>query len=226
MYTESRIRHAADIPALMLRYLQRTLPEASELPLRQRIVYDGSIRRPGSSAWKHFSTTETSHIADVAYSRTTRLHRMPLVTVWETERFDGFTAYTRSRLWNHVPLAQAVTPADTHPDFVAHYLGLLPWTPYAALANPRLRWRECDDHSVEVTVDTGYDEVTALADFRPDGMIGTIELRSRSAAGLGRITFSRYAQIGGVFLPVRAHAYRDLLQPHWQATIRHISFGC
>lgn len=140
MDTERRIRHAAGIPPLMLRYLQRTLPEASELPLRQR---------------------------------------MPLVTVWETERFDGFTAYNRSRLWYHIPLAQAVTPADT-----------------------------------------------ARADFRPDGMIGTIELRSRSAGALGRITFSRYAQVGGVFLPARARAYRDLLQPYWQATICQLSLGC
>ena len=132
------------LPALVRRYLERSLSAGGRVPGLVRIGQEGEMRqRPGGRAMR-FSAVEELAVGRIAFSWRARF---PLAI----RVFDGYSG-GRGKLEARVlgvPVMRQ-SGSEVAAGEVLRYLAELPLVPWAMEHNAELEWRELDERSVEV----------------------------------------------------------------------------
>ena len=211
------------LPALVRRYLERSLSAGGRVPGLVRIGQEGEMRqRPGGRAMR-FSAVEELAVDRIAFSWRARF---PLAT----RVFDGYSG-GRGKLEARVlgvPVMRQSGP-DIAAGEVLRYLAELPLVPWAMEHNADLEWRELDDRSVEVAGRAGGRRLAVTVEFDAAGDIvrAGCDARPRQVGRTSMLTpwggeFGDYRTFGGMRIPTRARVYWELDEGrfvYWRGTV-------
>lgn len=218
---------AAEVPALVRRYLARVLPPGGSAARRVRVTQVGEMRqKPGGRPF-HFDAVEEFAVEEVAFSWRARFPILPLVSLRVVDRYCAGEGVLEARLLG-VPVMRA-RGQETAEGQAIRYIAELAWVPQAMLANRQLEWRELDPRTVEVATRAGSARVAVRFELDPAGDIVKAwtgarprlegkEIVERPWSGV----FAGHAVVGGIRIPTRAEARWELPEgpfTYWRGTI-------
>jgi hypothetical protein len=227
----SAVCPAAEVPALVRRYLDGALRAGGSTPRQVRVMQIGEMRQKPGGRWLPFTAVEEFAVEDVAFSWRARFPIAPLVWLRVVDRYAAGEGLLEARLWGLLRVMRACGQEASEGE-VLRYLAELAWVPQAMLANRRLEWRELDARAVEVATRVGSARVTVRLEFDATGdIVGTwcdarpyLEGKTsvpRPWAG----RFSDYAVVGGIRIPTRGEVRWELPDgpfTYWRGTITSI----
>lgn len=184
---------AADVPALVRRYLDGALPAGGSTPQQVRVTQVGEMCQKPGGRWLPFTAVEEFAVEDVAFSWRARFPIAPLVWLRVVDRYAAGEGLLEARLWGLVRVMRARGQEASEGE-VLRYLAELVWVPHAMVASRRLEWRGLDAQAVEVTTRVGSARATVRLEFDDTGdIVGTwcearpyIEGKTSHATTLGR----------------------------------------
>jgi len=205
---------SAQLPELVARYLERSLPASGAVPAVVRVQQTGEMwKRPGARAMR-FEATEDFAVDSVAFSWRARFPiagPLGLTVVDEYAEGDG---QLRVSLLG-IPLQTEKGP-ETSVGQAMRYLAELAWAPQAIAANDELEWRTTGPRSVEVATLVGSTRVAVQLDFDEAGDI--VRATGVRPFPLGKTYEPRpwggdvaeYASFDGTRIPAFAEVWWDL----------------
>jgi hypothetical protein len=124
-------------PALVQRYVERTLPPGDGLPDRLRITQTGEMwQTPGGRALR-FTAVEELAVREVAFSWRAQFRMTPLISLRVHDWYrDGEGGLKARLLGLPVMSSGGVEVAQGE---AMRYLAELPWVPHAFVANRQLK---------------------------------------------------------------------------------------
>jgi hypothetical protein len=195
-------------PAVVRSFLQRTTlggAVPSTIRLRQR----AEMRANPGEPWQQHTAGQTISVHDPGFVWLARVQLAPLLSACILDSYVNGEGLLEVRLLGSLRLARATGPQVSRGELM-RYLAELAWAPHAMLHNPRLRWREIDATTVEVSVDSA-DGPTRVRLVFEGGDLARIEADDRPRV-MGRGTvltgwrgrFFDYREMGGCRIPTRA----------------------
>jgi hypothetical protein len=216
-----------DLPGLVQRHLERSLPDGVRAPHSLRITQQGEMwQRRGGRALR-FSATQRFEVDRIAFSWRARFPIFGPLALRVVDEYAAGKGRLEARLLG-VPVQRQSGP-DTAAGEALRYLAELPWVPFAMAHNPELEWRELGAHTVEVATSLGAqrlalelrfnaaaDIVGAFSPARPR-LVGKRALPTPWTA-----EFGGYGMLGGIRAPTRAEVRWELPEGpfvYWRGTV-------
>jgi len=203
----SAVCPAAEVPALVRRYLDGALRAGGSTPRQVRVMQIGEMRQKPGGRWLPFTAVEEFAVEDVAFSWRARFPIAPLVWLRVVDRYAAGEGLLEARLWGLLRVMRACGQEASEGE-VLRYLAELAWVPQAMLDNRRLAWRELDARAVEVATRVGSAKVTVRLEFDAAGdIVGTWCDARPYLEGKTSVTrpwagrFTDYAVVGGIRMP-------------------------
>jgi hypothetical protein len=205
----------ASLPAQVLSYLERALPEREAVPAKVRVGQTGEMwLKPGANA-RRFSAVQDYAVREIAFSWRARFPLALLLSLRVTDRYEAGEGSLVARLLGLPVMRQA--GAETSLGEALRYLAELPWVPHAMTANPQLEWRQLDEGTVEVAAKVGSERAAVRLAFDADGDITGARCEARPYPEGKTFTtrpwagsFSDYARLNGVRVPTRGEVRWEL----------------
>lgn len=201
------------LPKLVCGYAERALgtgPRAADalrlMQVGEMVLKPGARRRP-------FTATEEFAVDHVAFSWRARFPMVGPISMRVTDSYDGNEGTLEVRLVG-VPLQRQRGPQLAQGE-AYRYLAEIAWVPQAILANPQLKWREVDEHSVELSTTVRSEQISVRLIFNEAGEIAaTVAERPRLEAG-NAVTrwigeYAAYKRLEGVLVPTRGEVRWEL----------------
>jgi hypothetical protein len=211
------------LPALVRRYLERSLSAGGRVPGLVRLGQEGEMRRRPAGRAMRFSAVEELAVGRIAFSWRARF---PLAI----RVFDGYSG-GRGKLEARVlgvPVMRQ-SGSEIAAGQALRYLAELPLVPWAMDHNAELEWRELDDRSVEVAGRAVGRRLAVTVEFDAAGDIvrAGCDARPRQVGRTSVLTpwggeFGDYRALGGMRIPTRATVYWELDQGrfvYWRGTV-------
>jgi Family of unknown function (DUF6544) len=199
------------LPPLVRAFAERAVAGRPALPAAVSFDQAAEMRLKPDAGWTPVSAHQTVGIGAPAFVWDARARMAQLIGVRVIDAYVGGTGRLTVRLLGSIPISEATGPEVSRGELF-RYLAELPWSPYAMLGNPALRWREVDDSTVEVSAATADGQTASVRlVFDEAGDIIAVEADDRPRESEGRFLatswrgdFSDYKDFGGVRLPARA----------------------
>jgi hypothetical protein len=221
------------LPALVQRYVERTLPPGGSLPKLLRITQTGEMwQKPGGRALR-FTAVEELAVGEVAFSWQAWFRMAPLISFRVHDWYRAGEGGLGARLLGlPVMSSRGVEVAQGE---AMRYLTELPWVPHALVANRQLSWRELDATSVEVA--TRVVEATVAVRLEFDGagdIVGAFADARPRREGKANVPtpwtgdFSAYDVVGGIRMPTRGEVRWELPEgpfTYWRGKVTEIELG-
>lgn len=224
----------AALPRLVRVYLDRAVGDFDRVPQRVRVTQQGRMRTTPGGRWMRFTATEDFQVRRVGFRWRARFPLGPLAWLSAVDEYAEGGDRLRVRLYGVLPVVRAGGDAAARAQ-AQRYLSELFWTPHAIAANHELRWREVDDHAVEVATAVGPAEVALRLDFDEHGDIAMASTPSHARlVGTKAVDtpwrghVGDFAVLGGIRVPTRAEVGWDLpegLFVYWQGRITGVELG-
>jgi hypothetical protein len=215
--TGSRATTAAEVelPELVQRHLERSLPPDRPVPQQVRIRQEGQMwQKPGGRAMR-FSAVQRFAVDRVAFSWRARFPLVGPVAIRVVDEYAGGDGKLEVRALG-LPLKRQRGPEIVTGEAL-RYLAELPWVPYAMAQNRELEWRQLDERHVEVATRVDERRLALELEFDPAGDIvrsssrmRLLEVEKRWVPTPWAGEFRDYKVLGGIRIPTAAEAYWEL----------------
>jgi len=139
------------VPALLVAYVRRNVPQPPPQPRGTRLQQRGQIRLGPDRAWMPFTAEQTMAATETRFVWRARFTMAPLLTGVVEDAFEDGHGRLDARLWGLVPVAHA-RGGDVDRSEAQRYLAELVWCPTAFLDHPGLHFRAIDERTVRVWV--------------------------------------------------------------------------
>lgn len=195
-------------PAIVRAFAARAAP-AGGVPRVIRLRQRAEMRAAPGDPWRRHTAEQTIGVREPGFVWLARVRLAPFVWARVLDAHAGGEGRIEVRLFDSVRLARAAGPQVGRGELM-RYLAELAWAPQAMLHNPRLRWRELDAATVEVSAESAGGPARVRLVFEGDDL-ARIEADDRPrAVGRGTVPtpwrgcFSDYREMGGCRIPTRA----------------------
>ena len=204
-----------DLPDLVQRHLERSLPHHRAIPKQVRITQVGQMwQKPGGRAMR-FSAVQHFAVERVAFSWRARFPIIGPLAIRVVDEYAERDGKLEVRALG-LPLKRQRGPQIVTGEAL-RYLAELPWVPYAMAHNRELEWCPLDERHVEVAAQVSERRLVVELEFDDGGDI----VRSSSQMRLFEVgkrwvptpwagEFRDYELLGGIRIPTRAEVYWDL----------------
>ena len=202
------------LPALVRRYLARSLPSSEAVPATVRVQQTGEMwKQPGAKGMR-FDATEDFGVEHVALTWRARFPIAGPLAMTVIDELAGGVGQLRVSLLG-IPL-QTQNGPETTVGQAMRYLAELAWAPHSIVANRELEWREVAENEVEVACEAGGERAAVRWQFNRVGdLVGATGERPYPAGKTFVPTswggdFGEYASLGGVRVPTYGEAWWEL----------------
>lgn len=204
-----------ELPELVRRYLERSLPRDGAVPRAVRIAQTGSMwQKPGARELR-FTAAEDFAVEHVGFTWRARFPVLGPISIRVVDGYENGVGWLEARVLG-VPI-QRQGGRETLVGEALRYVAELPWAPYAMGWNRELEWREAGERSIEVAARIGAERAAVTLEFSADGDV----LRASSPARprvVGKTAvptpwagdYSGYDVVGGVRIPTVAEVRWEL----------------
>ena len=157
------------VPAVVRSYVQRAAPGAA--PDLVRLHQRAEMRSGPDDAWRPVSAEQTIQVHEPGFLWLARMRMAPLLPVQILDCYVDGQGYLEARLFGSIPVARAAGPEVSKGELM-RYLAELAWAPHAMVRNARLRWREIDSSTIEVSADSPDGPARVRLVFQDGDIIG------------------------------------------------------
>jgi len=177
------------LPPLVRRYLRVSGVVGRPRPQAYWLTFTGRIRGGPDEAWMPFRAEQYSSVAEPArlFYMSARRSGVPIAVLHE---YAGGQARMTVKLAGVLPIADARGPVMNRSETVTVFNDMCLLAP-GTLVDPRITWRDVDDHSVDATFSAGGEAISARLTFGDDGMLRNFESDDRSRSSADGRTFTR-----------------------------------
>jgi hypothetical protein len=217
----------AELPSLLRRYVERSLPADRPVPRQVRITQEGEMwQKPGGRAMR-FNATQHFAVERVAFSWQARFPLLGPLALSVVDEYAEGDGELEVRLLG-LPLQRQREP-ETVAGEALRYLAELPFVPPAIVHNRELEWRELDERTAGVAARIGGERLGVKIEVDPEGDIvqTSSQARQRKVGNEWVPTpwggrFGEYETLGGIRVPTSGEAYWDLPEGryvYWRGTV-------
>jgi uncharacterized protein DUF6544 len=202
-------RTAADLPDLVLRYVERNMSPVALTRQRVRFAQLGDMQlKPGR--WTPFQAEQEIAVDRVEFEWRATFRAALFVSLRVRDWYRADAAGLDVSLWGVLRVVHARGPEVARGEAI-RYLVELPLAPQAMAINTALKWRAVDESTVEVATLAGAQRVVARLHFDACGDIvaASAEARPRIVGNSVvdtpvRGAYGEYREFNGVRLPTTA----------------------
>jgi hypothetical protein len=157
------------VPELVRAYVERVAshPVPTLVRLRQRAEMRVGPDRP----WHPVDAEQRLRVREPGFVWVADMRLAPFLPVRILDAFLDGKGFAEVRLFGSFPVARSRSPQLGKGELM-RYLAELPWAPHAMLHNARLRWRELDASTVEVSADSAGGPARVRLLFRNGEIVG------------------------------------------------------
>ena len=195
------------VPELISRYLERSLPAQSPPAVMVRVRQRGEMQLEPDARPRRTSAVQDYAVDEVAFTWRARLRRGPFPLLRVVDRYIDGRASLQGRSLGLLRL-DGESSADTSVAQALLYLAELPWVPHAMRDNRRLEWGQVDHRSVEVATRVGSQRAVVRLEFDPAGDIIASRSRPRGRTRSGHRCRGRGEPISGPMRRSAASAFQ------------------
>jgi hypothetical protein len=215
-----------ELPLLVRRYLERSLPPQLSCPQRVRISQHGQMwQKPGRRALS-FTASQVLAVDRVGFSWRARFPLVGPIAIKVVDAYADGLGELEARVLG-VRVMHQDGPETTAGEAL-RYLAELPWVPFAILGNHELEWRELDGRRVEVATHLGTKRVAVALRFDQGGDVVTATAERPYPVGREWVPmgwtgqFGDYERLGGVRIPTAAEVRWELPEgafTYWRGAV-------
>lgn len=182
------------------------------------------VLKPGAAP-RRFTAAEELAVGRVSFAWRARFPVLGPISMGVIDSYDEEDGRLEVRFLG-LPVQRRRSPQLAQGE-AYRYLAEIAWVPHAILANPRLRWRDVDERTVEVSTSVQSEQITVRMIFNERGEIAkTVAERPRLEVG-NAVTgwigeYGDYERLGGRLVPTRGEVSWDLADgpfTYWRGTI-------
>jgi hypothetical protein len=210
----------ASLPAAAKRWLERALPENSELPTRISIQQEGSMDIRGR--WTPFKAIGIYEANPLSFEWQARLNMLPGIWIKAEDGHKDGKGWGGAKLWGIISMGMRTDPEVLQSQLVRN-LGELPWFPALALSDSTLIWTGLDESSFEVRTKIGEMEVAVQFEINDRGDVirayspaRVYDLPDGFAEAPWFYEFSDHQDFDGVRMPAAAVGCYEKSEGTWE----------
>jgi len=153
-----------DVPPIVRRYLDRTIPRGMPPVNVVRVGQAGEFRL--GNRWKPFRATQVFRIEPPAFCWDADIRMAPGLHVLVRDAYDAGGGSTRGALEGLITIVNAAGGPEIAAAALQRFLAEAIWFPMALRPGPRVAWTPVDDRRARVTLTDGA--TRAVIEFRFD----------------------------------------------------------
>lgn len=225
----------ASAPAVVVRYLSRSLP-AGAAPVRMAtIVQEGTFQMgKGEAGWKPFHATQHVRAYPPGFLWDASIGMMPLLPVRVRDGYLDGAGMMKGAVACVITVVEAEPTRELAEGSLYRYLGEAVWMPSRLLPGEGLTWEAVDDSTAKATLREGDVEASVLFGFDASGDIVSMLVpeRGREVDGAyvptpwkGRLW--DHQEVDGYRIPLQgevAWVVDGVDVPYWRGRMASVSY--
>ncbi len=223
------------LPAPVQRYFRAVLRAGQPMVLGAHIAHSGTFNLAADGErWKPFGSDQLVATRPPGFDWNARIALLPGVAALAHDAYVGGEGILLVSLLGLVPLVDLRDSGALADGELMRYFAEAAWYPTALLPSQGVRWEEVDQVSARATLSAGARQVSLLFRFSADGLIDSIESRSRDRLVAGKSVptpwrgrFWNYVKRDGMLVPQDGEVAWLLPAgplPYWRGRITRIAY--
>ena len=218
------------LPAPVVRYLRKVLPEGAALPVRVEMEHAGRFNMgEGAENWKPFTSRQSVTLGRPGFVWDGRIAMAPGLPVRVIDAYVAGEGVLIPALLGLVPLARLEGGGAIAEGELLRWLAEAAWYPSVLLPGGGVAWQAVDDRSAEARLRDGAVEVRLLFRFGEDDLIASIRAEGRGRMVAGQMVptpwegrWWGYEARDGMLVPTQGEVAWILPEgpkPYWQGRV-------
>ena len=223
------------LPVPVQRYFRTVLREDRPMVAGVRIAHSGTFNlATAGERWKPFQSDQMVTTRRPGFDWNGRIALIPGVPALAHDAYVGGEGILRVSLLGLVPLVELRDSGPLADGELMRFLAEAAWYPTALLPSQGVRWEAVDPDSARGTLSDGARRVSLLFRFSADGLIDSIESRSRDRMVAGKSVptpwrgrFWNYVERDGMLVPLDGEVAWQLPAgplPYWRGRVTRIAY--
>jgi hypothetical protein len=223
------------LPAPVQRYFRTVLRAGQPMVIGARIAHSGTFNLAAEGErWKQFGSDQLVVARPPGFDWNARIALLPGVAALAHDAYVGGEGILRVSLLGLVPLVELRDSGPLADGELMRFFAEAAWYPTALLPSQGVRWEAVDPDSAHGTLSDGARQVSLLFRFSADGLIDSVESRSRDRMVAGKSVptpwrgrFWNYVERDGMLVPLDGEVAWQLPDgplPYWRGRITRIAY--
>jgi hypothetical protein len=226
---------AAELPAVVRRYLEQAVPDGRAPVRLARVRHEGEFRMSDAEdSWVPFTSSQLVTTAPPGFDWDARIRMAPGLPVYVRDGYVLGIGVMRAAVFGLWTVARVAPTPELAEGQLLRYLAETPWYPTALLPGQGVSWLGLTDRSARAFLENAGVRAELDFHFGSDGMVESVEARGRGRAVDGAIVQTPWA--GRVWDYEVRHGLRVPLQgevewridgkpmPYWRGRITDVVY--